>query len=123
MLSGSEFTGIERHEEWLFNDAPRSFRIEGVEKLPELFAKLIQEAEQATISIRAKTELAKDLSSAINDAAAELAAKRKAAERRAAKAEAVRRDANAAAASEHLAEARKKLKLAEEQRKWTGGEK
>jgi hypothetical protein len=42
----------EKTEVWLFNDAPRRLQIEAVEKVPELFEKLIQEAE--TISTRLK---------------------------------------------------------------------
>jgi hypothetical protein len=56
-------------EEWLFNDAPRSLRIESIEKLPDLFDGLIKEAESATKQIRLRTAQAQQLANALNDIA------------------------------------------------------
>jgi hypothetical protein len=36
------------YEEWLFNEAPRSYRIDAVEKIPELLEKLVAEAATLT---------------------------------------------------------------------------
>jgi hypothetical protein len=58
-------------EEWLFNDAPRWMRIEGVGKIPELLEKLIQQANDTTEKIKKKTAEAKELSIAIKAAAEE----------------------------------------------------
>lgn len=48
-------------EEWLFNEAPRSLRIEAVEKLPDLFDSLVKEADAATRRIRNKTSKIQEL--------------------------------------------------------------
>jgi len=77
-VEGREHPRVDKMEEWLFNDAPRAYRIEAVDKLPELFATLIQEADAATASLRQKTQIARDLSAAINGAASELQVKREA---------------------------------------------
>jgi hypothetical protein len=44
----------EHVEEWLFNDAPRSLRLEAVERIPDLLEKLSKEAVKATTEINAK---------------------------------------------------------------------
>jgi hypothetical protein len=61
----------EKDETWLFNDAPRWLRIEGVGKIPELLEKLTKQADDTTERIRRKTAEAKELATAINAAAAE----------------------------------------------------
>jgi hypothetical protein len=57
-------------EEWLFNEAPRSLRIEAVEKLPDLFDSLVKEADAATRRIRSKTSKIQELTEGLkaNDA-------------------------------------------------------
>jgi hypothetical protein len=61
---------ISNVEEWLFNDAPRSLRIESVEKLPDLFDGLIKEAETATAQIKARTSQAQHLAHILTEIAA-----------------------------------------------------
>jgi prefoldin subunit 5 len=56
-------------EEWLFNEAPRSLRLEAIEKIPELLEKLSSEATKTTKEIRAKLAEAKVVATAIKDAA------------------------------------------------------
>jgi len=56
-------------EEWLFNDAPRWLRIEGVEKIPDLFEALIASTEETTKKIKSKTTEAKSLATAVARAA------------------------------------------------------
>ena len=56
-------------EEWLFNDAPRALRIEAVERLPDLFEHLGKEAETAAKQIKGKTERARQLATALGEAA------------------------------------------------------
>lgn len=69
-MSGNHNTpDVSNVEEWLFNDAPRSLRIESIEKLPDLFESLIKEAEAATKQIRARTAQAQQLANALNDIA------------------------------------------------------
>jgi hypothetical protein len=41
-------------EIWLFNDAPRSLRLEAIEKIPELIKKLSAEAKKTTIELQQK---------------------------------------------------------------------
>lgn len=60
---------ISNVEEWLFNEAPRTLRIESVEKLPDLFEGLIKEAEAATAQIRSRTTQAQHLAHILNEIA------------------------------------------------------
>ena len=46
----------EHSERWAFNEAPQSFRIEALDKLPELFEELIKNAEKTTKKLQEKTE-------------------------------------------------------------------
>jgi hypothetical protein len=62
-------------EEWLFNEAPRWLRIEGVEKIPELLEALISSAESTTQKIKGKTKEAKNFASTIAEAAQQASAK------------------------------------------------
>lgn len=69
-ISGNHNTpDVSNIEEWLFNDAPRSLRIESIEKLPDLFDSLIKEAEAATKQIRTRTAQAQQLANALNEVA------------------------------------------------------
>jgi hypothetical protein len=52
-------------EEWLFNEAPRSLRIEAVEKLPDLFDNLIKEADLAIRKVKAQSLSARQLAAAL----------------------------------------------------------
>ncbi len=53
-------------EEWLFNEAPRSLRIEAVEKLPDLFDNLIKEADLAIRKVKAQSLSARQLAAALS---------------------------------------------------------
>jgi hypothetical protein len=66
-----------REEVWLFNDAPRRMRIEGIEHVPDLLEKLIKETDTTTQKVKEKTSYAKELAEAITNAAAAPAPKRK----------------------------------------------
>jgi hypothetical protein len=57
---------------WLFNDAPRWLRVEGVEKIPDLLDGLIKTAEETTKKIKGKITEANTLATAIAQAAGEL---------------------------------------------------
>jgi len=54
----------EKFEAWLFNDAPRWLRVEGVEKIPDLLEELIKNTEQTTKKIKGKIDHAKQLADA-----------------------------------------------------------
>ncbi len=68
----------ERCEEWLFNDAPRWLRVEGVEKIPDLLEELIKNTEETTKKIKGKIDHAKQLAGALKQAAAGKPASKKA---------------------------------------------
>lgn len=78
IVSGNERWPEESQaEEWLFNNAPRAYRIEAIDKIPELLQELIKEATSISQKIREKTAQARQLASAINRAASEVTPKRK----------------------------------------------
>ena len=60
----------ERIEAWLFNDAPRWFRVEAVDRLPELLDGLTKEAYKAAEEIRSKIGHAKQVVAGIKETAA-----------------------------------------------------
>ena|SRR6266853_714645 len=70
-VSGNNNFDDADEEEWLFNDAPRWMRIEGVAKIPELLEKLTKQASETTERIKKKTAEAKELTAAIKAAASE----------------------------------------------------
>jgi len=59
-------------EEWLFDEAPRSYRIDAVDKIPELLDKLIKASEKTARKLQAKAAEARELSTALTNAAVEL---------------------------------------------------
>jgi hypothetical protein len=68
VVSGNHNTpDVSTVEEWLFNEAPRSLRIEAVEKLPDLFDNLVREADAATRKIKSKTQRVQELAQGMND--------------------------------------------------------
>lgn len=60
----------ERCESWLFNDAPRWLRVEGIEKIPDLLEELIKNTEETTKKIKGKIDQAKQLADSLALAAA-----------------------------------------------------
>lgn len=59
----------EKIEEWLFNDAPRSLRLEAIDKIPELLERLSAEAVKTTKDIRARLSDAQAVAGAVKSAA------------------------------------------------------
>lgn len=57
-------------EIWPFNEAPRALRVSGIDKLPELVAKLCEVADSTTDRIVAQTEQAREFADAANSVAA-----------------------------------------------------
>ena len=68
----------EEFDSWLFNDAPRWLRVEGVEKIPDLLEALIKNTEETTAKIKGKIDHAKQLAGALEQAAAGKPASKKA---------------------------------------------
>jgi len=60
----------ERVEEWLFNDAPRWLRIEGIDRVPALIEKLIEETNKTAARIKERVSDAQELAAAVNELAA-----------------------------------------------------
>jgi|ERR1019366_6647187 hypothetical protein len=58
-------------EAWLFNDAPRSMRLLGIEKIPELLEKLSKEAIETTTRIKGKLAEAQEVAAVVKKAAEE----------------------------------------------------
>jgi hypothetical protein len=56
-------------EEWRFNDAPRSLRLEAIDKIPELLETLSKDAVKTTKDIRARLDEAKAVAEAVKGAA------------------------------------------------------
>ena len=56
-------------EEWPFNDAPRSLRLEAIDKIPELLEKLSKDAVKTTKDIRARLGEAQAVAEAVKSAA------------------------------------------------------
>lgn len=64
-------------EEWLFNDAPRSFRIDAIDKVPDLVEKLIKASDKTARKLKEKAVEARELATALSRAAEELKPQRK----------------------------------------------
>jgi hypothetical protein len=56
----------ERSDTWAFNDAPRSLRLEAMEKLPDLLEKIFRDTQETIEQIKTKAAQAKALSDVIN---------------------------------------------------------
>lgn len=70
--------GVENPEEvWRFSDAPRSYRLESLDKLPELLEKLVETANKTTAELRSKIALTKQVATTIGQMAASRPARRK----------------------------------------------
>ena len=61
MEEGSLYDG-----EWQFNDAPRTLRIDAVDKIPELFEKLTNEVQATTESVDRKLKKLQEFASAVS---------------------------------------------------------
>ena len=60
----------------MFNEAPRSLRVEAIDKIPDLLEKLIKEAEAIAKKVRAKVSQATELAEAIQQTAVDVATKK-----------------------------------------------
>ncbi len=61
---------MEESESWLFNDAPRWLRVEGIHKIPDLLEQLIKNTAETTQKIKGKIDEANTLAGALKQAAA-----------------------------------------------------
>jgi hypothetical protein len=63
------FPDDEHCDSWLFNDAPRWLRIEGIAKIPDLLEDLIKNTEETTKKVKTKTSEVIELATIIAQAA------------------------------------------------------
>jgi prefoldin subunit 5 len=56
-------------EEWLFDNAPRTYRIDAIEKIPELLDKLIKASDKTARKLKEKAVEARELATALTGAA------------------------------------------------------
>ena len=63
--------------EWLFNEAPRKYRLEALDKLPELLRALTAAADRTADALSKKVSVTKQVASAIASAAASAPAGRR----------------------------------------------
>src|SRR5262249_50089115 len=54
-------------EKWRFGDAPRQYRLEAVDKLPELLEGLLEQAAEATQEIQRKVEATRQIAEVLTD--------------------------------------------------------
>ena len=59
-----------REEAWRFNEAPRAYRLESLEKLPELLEKLAETADKTAADLKSKIDLTKHVATTISQMAA-----------------------------------------------------
>lgn len=59
-------------EQWLFNEAPRSYRIEALDKLPDLLEELIKNSDKTAKKLKEKAVEAQELAIALNAATEEV---------------------------------------------------
>lgn len=64
--SGNVNAEVDYYEEWLFNDAPRSMRLEALDYVPELLEHLVMEANRVAEDLQRKAETARDLAETIS---------------------------------------------------------
>lgn len=58
-------------ETWLFNDAPRAYRLEAIEHIPALLERLVKKADAAAKKITASTMMTRGFAAAIGQVVAE----------------------------------------------------
>lgn len=56
-------------EEWRFNDAPRSYRLKALEKLPELLETLAKNASKTAAALKSKVAVTKQVATTISQLA------------------------------------------------------
>ena len=66
-----------RDEVWLFNEAPRAYRLESLEKLPELLETLAETANKTAAELKSKIALTNQVATTISKMASAAPARRK----------------------------------------------
>jgi len=76
-VSGNPHVEDEDVDVWAFNDAPRSYRIEALDKLPDLLEELIKNADKTAKKLKETSAEARELASAAQKAVNEFEQQRK----------------------------------------------
>ena len=71
-IAGNHNVDDDSQEQWLFSEAPRSYRIEAIEKIPDLLEELIKNADKTTKKLKETTVEARELAAAVKRATVEL---------------------------------------------------
>ena len=56
---------VRQNDEWLFNEAPRAYRLEALDKLPQLLEKLTNVADKTAAALKRKVAATKQVATAI----------------------------------------------------------
>lgn len=64
--SGNAYDESDNYEQWLFNDAPRSMRIEALEYIPDLLEQLVKESNKVAEDLQKKAKHAHELAEKIS---------------------------------------------------------
>ncbi len=78
-VEGCEYWDRDTIKEWLFKDAPRSYRIEAFDKLPDLLEELIKNSDKTAKKLKEKAVEARELAAALKQAADEVKQQKEAA--------------------------------------------
>lgn len=76
-IAGNHNVDDDSVEQWLFSDAPRSYRIEAIDKIPDLLEELIKNADKTTKKLKETTVEARELAAAVKQATEELKQQKK----------------------------------------------
>ena len=68
---------VRQEDEWLFNEAPRAYRLEALDKLPQLLGKLTRIADETADALRKKVATTKQVATAITTAASSVPVRRR----------------------------------------------
>jgi hypothetical protein len=74
--SGSVYDDNDNSEEWLFNDAPRSMRIEALDYIPDLLEQLVNESNRVAEDLQKKAKQAQEIAERISALSATTEARR-----------------------------------------------
>src|SRR5690349_10941625 len=64
--SGNVYADVGNYDVWLFNDAPRSMRLESIDWVPDLLEQLVKESTKVAESLQKKAGLARELAEKIS---------------------------------------------------------
>lgn len=68
---------VRQDDEWLFNEAPRAYRLEALDKLPHLLEKLTKVADDMADALKKKVATTKQVATAIKGATPSASARRR----------------------------------------------